>query len=202
MESGPRPGLVQRSPEPRRRRPRTGIGPIAVDTDRRRHHDDPSSPVRSQDVPSPGPRRTPSVLPAARAVSPEGPVNSHARAAGHHGLRRGAREAHRRPASRGVRVHSPFLVRTFDPPLDAAERQDRPGDSAHRQTDRLGLDDELVAGAAPDDRGTAALEGPRRQALGEERAGRLRLPGRAACCSPRRARSVGRPFSSSGAKTP
>ena len=45
-----------------------------------------------------------------------------------------------------VRVHSPFLVRTFDPPLDAA------GGKIVREIRRvgkriaLGLDDELVAG--------------------------------------------------------
>ena len=68
----------------------------------------------------------------------------HARAAGRHRLRRGARGAVVGPAPRRVRVASPFLLRTVDPPL-ARRRRARRSSGVRRLGKRIvfALEDEL-----------------------------------------------------------
>ena len=66
-----------------------------------------------------------------------------------------------------VRVAHPFLVRTFDPPLDATFGKDRSRPAPPRQTDRLRVRGRTLSRPASHDRRAASLEGRRREAAGK-----------------------------------
>ena len=101
-----------------------------------------------------------------------------------------------------ARIQSPFLLRTFDPPLEVGRGQDGPRDAAAGKAHRGGARRGIVARRAPDDRRPAALEAARRQARAARRTGGLRFSERHACCSPRPARSAARRSICCAAKMP
>ncbi len=74
-----------------------------------------------------------------------------------------------------IRLANPFVLRSVDPPPaevggSRGDRRPAPG-QAHRDRAR----GRALRGRPPDDRGPAALEGRRREAARQDRAGRVRL---------------------------
>ena len=92
----------------------------------------------------------------------------------------------------GVRIQSPFLLRTFDPPFDSVNGKAVREIRRLGKTDRPGVRRRPLARAAFDDRRPASLEGARRQARHERRPWRSSLSQAAHCCSPRPAPSTAR----------
>ena len=83
-----------------------------------------------------------------------------ARAAGHHRLRRGARGAHRGSAAlERVRLASPFVLRSFDPPISEANGRAVTGLRRVGKRIVIALEGDLFLVDPPDDRGAASLEG-------------------------------------------
>ena len=102
----------------------------------------------------------------------------HARAAGRDGLHRGAGEADHRPAAGSGTDREPVAAedRTAADPLGRGPRGRAP--APYRQADRDRARRRSVAGAAPDDRGPAALARAGREARAQGRPCRLRFSGR------------------------
>ena len=102
----------------------------------------------------------------------------YARAARHRALSARARGARGRATPRAREAGEPVPRADGGSAADVAARRGRPPAATHRQADRLRVRRAALPGAAPDDRGTAALEGRRRRAHGPHEPRRVRLFGR------------------------
>ena len=104
--------------------------------------------------------------------------NTHARAARHRALSARAPGSRGRATPRAREAGEPVPRADGGSAADVVARRGRPPTATHRQADRLRVRRAALPGAAPDDRGTAALEGRRRRAHGPHEPRRVRLFGR------------------------